>query len=144
MTKRYEYCVNEADCYRIADMTNCKTLEQFIEDVKKEHHEWYTEEEIKELAKDEYADYIYNHGLEGYEVIDKLNEQDQRIQELEDENQHYKHLFQDLGLLMTDEDVMDIRTEIADKFIKPLFEENGFDVDVDCYNGFTIIPKGDV
>lgn len=84
MTKRYEYCVNEADCYRIADMTNCKTLEQFIEDAKKEYHEWYTEEEIKELAKDEYADYIYNHGLEGYEVIDKLNEQDQRIKELED------------------------------------------------------------
>ena len=96
MTKRFEYCVNEADCYRIADMTGCKTLEQFIEDVKKEHHEWYTEEEIKELAEEEYADYIYNHGLEGYEVIDKLNEQDQRIQELKKRIQEEQELNTDL------------------------------------------------
>lgn len=66
-----------------------------------------------------------------------------RLNELHEENQHYKHILQDLGLLMTDEEVRDIRTEIADKFIKPLCKENGFDIDVDCTNGFTIIPKGD-
>ena len=66
------------------------------------------------------------------------------LNELYEENQQYKLLLQDMGLLMSDEDVMCIRSEIADKFIKPLCKENGFDVDVDCTNGFTIIPKGDV
>ena len=65
------------------------------------------------------------------------------LNKLHEENQHYKHILQDLGLLMSDEEVRDIRTEIADKFIKPLCKENGFDIDVDCTNGFTIIPKGD-
>jgi hypothetical protein len=66
------------------------------------------------------------------------------LNELHEENKELKHLLQDLGVLMTDEEVKDIRTEIADKFIKPLCKENGFDVDVDCTDGFTIIPKGDV
>lgn len=83
MSKRYEYCVNDGDCYRIADMSGCKTLEQFIEEARKEHQTWYTEEELKELAGQEYADYIYEHGLEGHEVIKLLNKQDQQIKALE-------------------------------------------------------------
>ena len=46
-----------------------------------------------------------------------------------------------MGLLMSDEDVRDIRNEISDKFLKPLFKENGFIVDIDTSDGFTIIPK---
>ena len=63
------------------------------------------------------------------------------IKEVHEENENLKNLLRDLGLLRTDEEVRDIRTEIADKLIKPLFKANGFDVDVDCTDGFTIIPK---
>jgi hypothetical protein len=64
-----------------------------------------------------------------------------RLNRLEEENKELKFILQGMGLLMTDEEVRDIRTEIASKLIKPLFKGNGFDVDVNVENGFTIIPK---
>lgn len=74
--------------------------------------------------------------------MEKENEElKQENKTLKEENKHYKYILQDLGLLMSDEEVRDIRIEIADKIINPLCKENGFDVDVDCTNGFTIIPK---
>jgi hypothetical protein len=49
-----------------------------------------------------------------------------------------------MGMLMSDEEIVNIRNEIADKFLKPLLKDKGFNVDVDTSNGFTIIPRGDV
>lgn len=60
---------------------------------------------------------------------------------LQEENEKLKRILEDCELLMSDEEVINVRTEMADKFIKPLCKENGFDVDVDCTDGFTIIPK---
>ena len=70
-------------------------------------------------------------------IIDMLNENEQ----LKKENQEYKSILQDMGLLMSDEDIINIRKDIADKLLKPLFASNGFDVDVDTSNGFAISLK---
>ena len=81
-------------------------------------------------------------------IANQLNMSNQTIIRLENENKELEekvegltNLLKELGLLRTDEEVIDIRTEIADKLIKPLFKANGFDVDVDCTDGITIIPK---
>ena len=62
---------------------------------------------------------------------------------LYNENQELKKVLQDIGLLKSDEEVLQIREAIADKIMKPLFENGGFDVDIDCRDGFTITPKDD-
>ena len=72
-----------------------------------------------------------------------LNELSDENEQLKKENQEYKSLFQDMGLLMSDEEVVDIRNEISDKLLKPLLKGNGFDVDINTDDGFKIIPKGD-
>ena len=66
-----------------------------------------------------------------------------KVEELSKENKELKFILQDMGLIMSNEEVKNIREEIASKLIKPICKGNGFDVDVDCTNGFTIIPKGD-
>lgn len=74
--------------------------------------------------------------------LDNINLRKENKQ-LKSEIQQYKALLQDMGLLMSDNEVNDIRNDIADKFLKPLFKMNGFDVDINTDDGFTIIPKGD-
>ena len=78
------------------------------------------------------------------EIVDELNSLAYENEQLKRQNQEYKAILQDMGMLRSDEEVIDIRNEIADKFLKPLFKENGFDVDINTDKGFTIIPKGDV
>jgi len=78
------------------------------------------------------------------EYEDALARLEEKNEQLKQENREYKALLQDMGMLMSDEDVMNIRNEIADKFLKTLFKDNGFDVNIDTTDGFTIIPKGDV
>ena len=76
-------------------------------------------------------------------ICDLLNGLHEENKQLKKENQEYKSILQDIGMLMSDDGVKNIRNEMANKFLKPLFKSNGFDVDIDCTNGFTIIPKGD-
>ena len=78
------------------------------------------------------------------EVCNKLNSLIDENEQLKKENQNYKYLLQDMGLLMSDEEVVNIRNEISDKLLKPLLKGNGFDVDINTDDGFKIIPKGDV
>ena len=67
---------------------------------------------------------------------------EKKIKELEKENKKLKSILQDMGLIMSNEEVKNVRDEIASKLIKPLCKGNGFDVDVNTEKGFTIIPKG--
>lgn len=80
-------------------------------------------------------DTIHHEDREYCERIHRENEK------LKQENQQYKSLLRDMGLLMSGEDVMAIRNNFADKIIKPIFAESGFDVDVDTSNGFAISLK---
>ena len=89
------------------------------------------------------AKFVETDGDLAMRLFERLESNYKENEQLKEENQQYKVLLQDMGFLISDEDVMCIRTEIADKFIKPICKETGFDVDVDCTNGFTIIPKGD-
>ena len=77
-------------------------------------------------------------------LMELLNDLSDENEQLKQSIQEYKAILQDMGILMSDEDVVNIRNDIADKFLKPLFEANGFDVDIDTVEGFTVIPKGDV
>ncbi len=77
-------------------------------------------------------------------IANKLNELEEENEQLKQSIQEYKAILQDIGILISDEDVVNIRNDIADKLLKPLFKSNGFDVDIDTTNGFTIIPNGDV
>jgi hypothetical protein len=77
------------------------------------------------------------------EVVDLLNNLNDENEQLKEENENYKALLQDMGLLMSDNEVSNFRKEISDKLIKPLCKANGYDVDVDTNDGFQIIPKGD-
>ena len=79
-----------------------------------------------------------------HEVANILNEQHETIEQLKQQNQEYQAILQDMGILLTDNEVINLRNEIADKLLKPMFKSNGFDVDIDTADGFTIIPKGDV
>lgn len=84
----------------------------------------------------EYQGYkAFEDSMMGDEVVNRLNK-------LNNENKELKSILQDIGLIMTNEEVKNVRDEISSKLIKPLCEENGFDVDVNTENGFTIIPKG--
>jgi len=75
-------------------------------------------------------------------IANKLNELADENEQLKKENKELKSILQDIGLIMTNEEVKNVRDKISSKLIKPLCEENGFDVDVNTENGFTIIPKG--
>lgn len=88
------------------------------------------ESSIYDNVKDEY---YFDCNLD--KIADELNE-------LHEENKELKSILQEMGLIMSDEEVKDIRDEIALKLIKPLFKGNGFDVDVNTENGFTVTPKG--
>lgn len=74
-----------------------------------------------------------------YEELQKVKEENEQLKK---ENRELKSILQDIGLIMTNEEVKNVRDKISSKLIKPLCEGNGFDVDVNTENGFTIIPKG--
>lgn len=61
--------------------------------------------------------------------------------ELEKENKEFKSILQDMGLIMSNEEVKNVRDEIASKLIKQICKENGVDVDINTENGFTISYK---
>ena len=75
---------------------------------------------------------------------DLLNGLAEENEQLKKENKELKSILQDMGLLMSNEEVKNVRDKISSKLIKPLCKRNGFDVDVNTENGFTIIPKGDL
>lgn len=77
------------------------------------------------------------------ELEDVLNELSDENEQLRKENQQYKSILQGMGLLLSDDDVISIRKDIAEGILKPLLKENGFDVDIDVSDGFTIIPRGE-
>ena len=70
-----------------------------------------------------------------------INRYVDKIKELERENKELKSILQDMGLIMSNEEVKNVRDEIASKLIKQLCKENGFDVDINTENGFTISYK---
>lgn len=117
----------------------CSRLEEENGQLKKENEELNS---IKRFAE--------NNGINIFKIDEAFrrcwNDNGKLINEneqLKSEIQQYKALLQDMGLLMSDNEVNDIRNDIADKFLKPLFKMNGFDVDINTDDGFTIIPKGD-
>lgn len=66
------------------------------------------------------------------EVVHELNA-------LYKENEQYKLLLQDMGLLLSDKDIQNIRSQICDKIFIPLIESQGYSVkDIDISNGFNI------
>lgn len=119
-------------------------------------HDWvkFQYSEIGEYIDENHTDRPLRNDI----IVDLLNELDTQCSQLEKnneqlkkeneqlkkENHELKAILQDMGMLMSDEEIVNIRNEIADKFLKPLLNDNGFNVDVDTSNGFTIIPRGDV
>lgn len=75
--------------------------------------------------------------------LDFLKDENRHMKSVLKENKELKSILQDMGLIMSNEEVKNVRDEIASKLIKPVCKGNGFDVDVDTENGFTIIPKED-
>lgn len=108
--------------------------EEIIGELKAEN-EKLKEENKSWLKTASRMDTIHHEDREYCERIHRENEK------LKQENQQYKSLLQDMGLLRSGEDVMAIRNNFADKIIKPIFAESGFDVDVDTSNGFAISLK---
>jgi len=96
---------------------------------------------IDSKTKREYSTWDIS-GVE--DITDRLNQYADENEQLKKENHELKAILQDMGMLMSDEEIVNIRNEIADKFLKPLLKDKGFNVDVDTSNGFTIIPRGDV
>ena len=143
MTKRFTYVKNNSitqyqalpiqeigkgkafHCQGIVDKLN--KLSDENEQLKSENQSW-----LKTASR---MDTIHHEDREYCERIHRENEK------LKQENQQYKSLLRDMGLLRSGEDVMAIRNNFADKIIKPIFAESGFDVDVDTSNGFAISLK---
>ena len=75
---------------------------------------------------------------EDREYCEKMHRENEKLKQ---ENQQYKSILQDMGLLISGDDERAIRNNFADKIIKPIFAESGFDVDVDTSNGFAISLK---
>ena len=111
------------------DVNEIESLVCENEKLKEENKSW-----LKTASR---MDTIHHEDREYCERIHRENEK------LIQENQQYKSLLRDMGLLISGEDVMAIRNNFADKIIKPIFAESGFDVDVDVdtSNGFAISLK---
>ena len=92
MTEKYNRFISVLDdeMVYITDKKGLKTLDDFIEEVKKEYLEDYNESEVKErhdeiieVATDRYDDYLYSNCMSGFEIEDTLNR-------LYDENRELK------------------------------------------------------
>lgn len=98
------------------------------------HKKWYNEGQLFD-GEDPFAIVdVYN---QADKICDKLNELHEENQEL----LQLKYLLQDVGIIPKENDILKIRKEIASKFLKPLFINNGYDVDINVEDGFTISPK---
>ena len=108
--------------------------EEIIGELKAENEK--LKEENKSWLKTASRMDTIHHEDRGY--CERLHRENEKLKQ---ENQQYKSLLRDMGLLRSGEDVMAIRNNFADKIIKPIFAESGFDVDVDTSNGFAISLK---
>ena len=122
---------------QMSPRVNVNEIESLVcenEQLKAENEE--LREEIKSWLKTASRMDTIHH--EDREYCEKMHRENEKLKQ---ENQQYKLLLQDIGLLRSDEDVMAIRNNFANKIIKPIFAESGFDVDVDTSNGFAISLK---
>ena len=103
----------------------------------KRFEEYYSESKNKWYVKDTLGE-IKCFGCANLEVVSYICKQ---WNKLYDENQEYKKILQELGLLHSDEEVLKIREELSSKLFQPLFKSEGIDVDIDITNGFNITPK---
>lgn len=77
------------------------------------------------------------------DLNDKILRCQGKLKREETENKDYRTILQELGLLMSDEEVLKIREELSSKLLQPIFKAEGFDVDIDVTNGFEITPKNE-
>lgn len=79
---------DDGEYYYISDTEeHNKTLEEFKNELMKvwkdELEEGETSlEDIEEMAQDEYYNYLYDHSMDGHEVVDMMNRQEDTINEL--------------------------------------------------------------
>lgn len=57
---------------------------------KKWFEEKYLEDDFEQNIEDDWCEYLYENSMSGLEIINRLNEQDERIRELEKENKQLK------------------------------------------------------
>ena len=77
------------------------------------------------------------------ELHDKILRCQGKLKREETENKDYRIILQELGLLHSEGEVLKIREALSEKLFKPLFENEGIDVDIDITNGFEITPKNE-
>lgn len=104
---------------------------RFEEYYSKSKREWFVRDTLGEIKC---------FGCYDLEVVSYICKEWNRLY---DENMAYKKILQDLGLLRSDEEVLKIREALSEKLFKPLFENEGIDVDIDITNGFEITPKNE-
>lgn len=88
MTKRF-VTIDYDELYYTIDTKGLKTLNDFIKETNNvwNEDESLTEDKVKEIALEEYGQYLYENSMSSAELENKLNNQDARINELESENQ---------------------------------------------------------
>lgn len=73
MTERF-IKLFEDEVYYLVDTEGLKTLQDFIDETTKDYiNEGYSYDIIKEVAKEEYDEYLYEHTMSAQENIDLLN-----------------------------------------------------------------------
>lgn len=82
MSKKYELIDND-EVYYIVDTSK---LSKTLEDFEKEFEDDGDGDYYKELAHEEYENYLYENSLDGTEIRDALNNQDEKIKKLKKEN----------------------------------------------------------
>ena len=88
MTKRF-VTIDYDELYYTIDTKGLKTLNDFIKETNNVWNEdgSLTEDKVKEIALEEYNQYLYESSMSSAEVENKLNNQNAKIMELESENQ---------------------------------------------------------
>ena len=88
MTKRF-VTIDYDELYYTIDTKGLKTLNDFIKETNNVWNEdgSLTEDKVKEIALEEYNQYLYENSMSSAEVENKLNNQNAKIMELESENQ---------------------------------------------------------
>lgn len=137
LLKENEKLKKENQELRMSPRVDVNEIESLVcenEQLKAENEE-LREENKSWLKTASRMDTIHHEDREYCEKVHRENEK------LKQENQQYKSILQDMGLLISGDDEITIRNTFADKIIKPIFAESGFDVDVDTSNGFAISLK---
>jgi hypothetical protein len=79
--------------------------------------------------------YLCDNEIDCKNIVELLNE-------LHEEKEQYKALLQDMGVILSDTDIINIRQQISDKIIVPLIEDMGCPVEsVDVSDGFNVKLK---